>query len=356
MSSSLTTHQEEDEAFAQATYLRSIGTFANVLNAALMLNLFDIVNEATGPNSLHVSAVEVASKLLTKNPDAPSYIDRMLRLLACYNLLTCELHRREDGSIERLYGLTPVGKWFARREDGKSLAALKPQKEIEMVWLQLNDLVMEGGDLFEKVHRMPIYEFLSKNPRNDESFNKAMASLSKITTSKVLDTYKGFEDLASLVDVGGGIGATLSMIISKYPTIKGINFDAPYVVEKAPACPGITHVGGDMFSNIPITADAFMMKNVLHNWNDEQCLKVLRNCNEALPKNGKLIVMGWILPEYPDSSNASKYLSHMDILMIMHGGKQRTENEFKALGKAAGFSDFQVKCFAHYVGIMEFLK
>lgn len=99
---------------------------------------------------------------------------------------------------------------------------------------------MEGGDLFEKVHGMPIYEFLSKNPRNDESFNKAMASLSKITMSKVLDTYKGFEDLASLVDVGGGIGATLSMIISKYPTIKAINFDAPHVVEKAPAYPGTT--------------------------------------------------------------------------------------------------------------------
>ncbi|XP_044462570.1 caffeic acid 3-O-methyltransferase-like [Mangifera indica] len=356
MNSSLTTHQEEDEAIAQATYLRSIGTFANVLNAALKLNLFDIVGEATGPNSLHVSAVEVASKLLTKNLDAPSYIDRMLRLLTCYNLLTCELHRHEDGSIERLYGLTPVGKCFAIWDDGKSLGALKPEKEFEMIWLQLNDLVMEGGYLFEKVHGMPIYEFLSKNPRIDESFNKAMASLSKITMSKVLDTYKGFEDLASLVDVGGGIGATLSMIISKYPTIKGINFDAPHVVEKAPTYPGIKHLGGDMFSNIPVTADAFMIKNVLHNWNDEQCLKLLRNCYEALPKNGKLIVMDCILPEYLDSSNASKYISHMDIIMIMHGGRERTENEFKALGKAAGFSDFQVKCFAYYVGIMEFLK
>jgi hypothetical protein len=104
--------------------------------------------------------------------------------------------------------------------------------------LHLKDAVLEEGNLFEKVHGISIYQYLKADPTLNKLFNKAMADLSEITMKKVLETYKGFEGVSVLVDVAGGIGATLNMIISKYPSIKGINFDLPHVIQHAPSYPG----------------------------------------------------------------------------------------------------------------------
>ncbi|GAV79031.1 Methyltransf_2 domain-containing protein/Dimerisation domain-containing protein [Cephalotus follicularis] len=345
---------DEDEAFAYAMYLRTSATLVNVLNAALELGLLDIIARA-GPGA-QLSPSEVVSHLPTNNPQATSLVDRMFRLLTCHSLLSCTLKTLEDGSVTRVYGLTLAGRVFTNREDGRTMASFKFQKAMEVVWFDLKDLVLEGGDLFEKVHGLTIYDYMSQNPDMSSNFNKAMGDLSKITMTKVLDAYKGFEGLTSLVDVGGGVGTTLKIILSKYPSIQGINLDEPHVILNAPPFPGITHVGGDMFKSVP-NGNAIIMKNILHNWGDEDCIKILRNCYDALPKNGKVIVLSWILTEEPESSIASKYVSHMDIIMCMHpGGRQRTESEFRALSKAAGFSHFQVDCYAYHVGIMELHK
>ncbi|PPD66655.1 hypothetical protein GOBAR_DD36468 [Gossypium barbadense] len=111
-----------------------------------------------------------------------------------------------------------------------------------------------------------------------------MTNLWKIIVKKILEKYHGFQD------VGGGYGVTLNMIISKYPSIKGINYELPHVVQEAPSFPGIEHVGGDMFSTVP-KADTIMMKEVLHNWDDEHCLKLLKNCYEALEEKGKHLLI-----------------------------------------------------------------
>ncbi|KAF3945660.1 hypothetical protein CMV_027985, partial [Castanea mollissima] len=119
----------------------------------------------------------------------------------------------------------------------------------------------------------------------------------------------------------------------------------------------VEHVGGDMYVSVP-KGDVIMIKGTCHNWNDEQCIKLLKNCNKAVPKDGKVIIMDFILPEEPEASNASKYVSMLDNAMfIQPGGKERTEKEFEALSKAAGFSGFQVICRAFTVmGVMELYK
>jgi hypothetical protein len=104
--------------------------------------------------------------------------------------------------------------------------------------LHLKDAVLEEGNLFEKLHGISIFQYLKADPTLNKLFNKAMADLSEITMKKVLETYKGFEGVSVLVDVAGGTGATLNKIISKYPSIKGINFDLPYVIQHAPSYPG----------------------------------------------------------------------------------------------------------------------
>ncbi|XP_039163957.1 caffeic acid 3-O-methyltransferase 1-like [Eucalyptus grandis] len=174
---------------------------------------------------------------------------------------------------------------------------------------------------------------------------------------KILEIYQGFEGLTTLVDVAGGTGKCLNMIISKYPSIKGINFDLPHVIESAPSYSGIQHVGGSMFSTIP-KADAIMIKDTLHNWTDENCIKILKNCYEALSSKGKAIVIGVVLPEDPETSAASLYASTLDNTMLMQpGGQERTEREFRALSKAAGFSELKVACVASNLWtVMELYK
>nr|KJB52490.1 hypothetical protein B456_008G264700 [Gossypium raimondii] len=121
------------------------------------------------------------------------------------------------------------------------------------------------------------------------------------------------------------------MIVSKYPTIKGINFDLPHVIENAPTCPGVEHVGGDMFASVP-KGDTIFMKVSQRNI-DNHCSKFLKKCYEAVPDNGKMIVADSILPDYPDPSLATKVVGFFDCTLwaTNHGRKERTEKEFEAL-------------------------
>jgi hypothetical protein len=126
----------------------------------------------------------------------------------------------------------------------------------------MEDAIIEGGDQCKKVNGKSSFQFMNIDPTFNKIFNKAMAGISSLTMRKILETYEGFEGLASLVDVGGGIGRTLNRIISNYPSGEGINYDLPRVVQSAPSYPdthcfpfqdrkneSIQHVGGDMFSS-----------------------------------------------------------------------------------------------------------
>ncbi|KAA8538619.1 hypothetical protein F0562_028187 [Nyssa sinensis] len=328
-----------------------------VLNAAIELHLFDIIARA-GPHT-QISAADFASKLPTQNPDAPAMLDRILRLLASHSLLSCSLHTLEDGTVERRYGLLPAGKFFAQNQDGPSLASvvsLANHRAPAEVRSNLKDAILEGGNQFKKVHGMSIFEYMNIDQTLNNVFNKAMSDISSLVMKKILEAYKGFEGLESLVDVGGGIGMSLNMIISMYPSIKGINFDLPHVIQTAPSYPGIVHVGGDMLVSIP-KGDAIMIKNACHNWSDDHCVKILNNCCEALPDNGKTIVVDIVMPMAPESSNAAKYGTQLDNLMLLEpGGKERTQRDFEALCKASKFSSFQIVCCAYAFSVIEFYK
>jgi caffeic acid 3-O-methyltransferase len=107
---------------------------------------------------------------------------------------------------------------------------------------QLKDAVLEGGVPFDRVHGMHGYEYASRNPRFSQVFNTAMFNHTTLLVTKMLESYDGFKNFKQIVDVGGGIGVALSLIISKYPHIKGINFDMPHVIQHAPPYPGMLSV------------------------------------------------------------------------------------------------------------------
>ncbi|KAL5738838.1 hypothetical protein ACOSP7_031599 [Xanthoceras sorbifolium] len=364
MDSTQVSDNEEAANYLFAMQLASGSVLPMVLKSAIELDLLEIIAKA-GPGAF-MSPKEIASQLPTNNPDAPLMLDRILRLLASYSILTCSLRQNslpgegDDGKVERLYGLAPVCKYFTKNEDGVSLSALALLREDRVCidnWYYLKDAVLEGGNAFEKAQGMSAFEYLGTNPRLNKIFNNAMSSHSSIAMKKVVETYKGFDGLKSIVDVGGGTGAALSIIISKYPSIKGINFDLPHVIKDAPSYPGVVHVEGDMFVSVP-KGDAIFLKWICHDWSDEHCLKLLKNCYEALPDNGKMIVFEWIVPVSPDQSLESKVVFHFDCAMMCHFqlGKERTEDEFKTLSKEAGFQGFKVLCCAPAIYIMEFLK
>uniref|UniRef100_A0A2P2NZ83 caffeate O-methyltransferase n=1 Tax=Rhizophora mucronata TaxID=61149 RepID=A0A2P2NZ83_RHIMU len=348
----------DEEANLFAMQLTCASVLPMVLKTAIELDLLEIIAKA-GPGA-YLSPSDIASQLPTKNQDAAVLLDRILRLLASYSILTCSLKTHPDGKVERLYGLAPVCKFLTKNEDGVSLAALSLMNQDKVLmesWYYMKDAVLEGGIPFNKAHGMTSFDYHGKDLRFNKVFNKGMSDHSTVTMKKILETYHGFEGLTSVVDVGGGTGAVLGMIVSKYPTLKGINFDLPHVIKDAPSYPDVEHVGGDMFVSVP-KGDAIFMKWICHDWSDEHCLKFLKNCYDALPANGKVIVAEYILPEAPDSSLATKCVIHVDLIMLAHnpGGKERTLKEFEALAKKAGFQGFRVVCSAFSTQVMEFLK
>ncbi|KAI8529366.1 hypothetical protein RHMOL_Rhmol12G0220000 [Rhododendron molle] len=345
----VTVSKEEEENCLYAMQLASSSVLPMVLKAAAELKVFDIIAKA-GPGA-QLSPSEIVSRLPDSwNPGAPEMLDRMLRLLASYSILVCsELSSDQPPPAalvgqRRLYGLAPVAKYFVSDQDGVSLGPflfLLQDKVFMDSWYELKGAVTEGGIPFDKVHGMHAFEYPGKDPRFNEVFNKAMINHTTIVLSKILQSsYEGFEQVQKLVDVGGGLGVTLNLITSKYPHIEGVE-----------------HVGGDMFESVP-KGDAIFMKWILHDWSDDQCLKLLKNCHKALPDNGKIIVVEGILPVIPDSSAATKGIFQLDLVMMTQnpGGKERTKQDFEALATGAGFSGIRLECFVCNFWVMEFYK
>ncbi|XP_021620055.1 caffeic acid 3-O-methyltransferase 1 isoform X2 [Manihot esculenta] len=342
---------EEDGLFAMQ--LAKISILPMVLKTTMELDLLEIMAEkGEGAQS---SASELASRLPTKNPDAPSIVDKMLRLLASYSILTCSTVTDEQGHVQNLYGLAPVCKFLTRDRDESSLAPytlMSLSRPFIAAWDHLKEAVLEGVSPFEKENGMGLFEFVG---RNKTLFNEAMYHNTMMVMTKLLEKYKGFEGLHQLLDVGGGLGANLRLIVSKYPQIQGINFDLPHVVQDAPPCP--EHVGGDMFVNIP-KGEVIFLKWILHDWDDDRCTKILKNCYDALPETGKVIVVEAVIPEFVETDVRSRNVFKLDMTMInaTSGGKERTEKELESLARRAGFAAIKLICSAYCFSIFEFYK
>ncbi|CAN6915344.1 unnamed protein product [Brassica oleracea] len=341
----------DEEASLYAMQFGSASVLPMVLKAAIELDLLEIMAKNDGFSGAQMSPSKLASHLPTNNPDAHVMLDRILRLLASHSILTCSVRKLPDGGVERLYGLDTVCKYLTNNDDGVSLAT-------HCLLNQDKDAVLEGGIPFDKGYGMSTFVYHWKDQRFANVFSNGMSTHSTIVMKKILEAYNGLEGLSSVVDVGGGIGASLHMIVvSKYPNIKGTNFDLPHVIENAAQFSGIEHVKGDMFVSVP-KVDAIFLKWVCHDWSDEHCLKLLKNCYEVLPDDGKVIIVECLVPVAPDSSLLTKQVVHLDCIMMAHtsGGRERAEEEFESLARRVGFKGFQVICNVFGTYIMEFYK
>ncbi|GAU51098.1 hypothetical protein TSUD_411790 [Trifolium subterraneum] len=349
--------EDEEESFSYAIQLAISIALPMALQSAIELGVFEVLQNAG--EGARLSADEIVSRLSKiNNPEASKMLDRILALLASHSVLKCFI---ATNSFQRHYSMTLVAKYFAPNSDGVSLGpliALNNDKIVLSSWSQLKDAIQEGGTPFNRFHGSHFFDLPSLDSRFNQVLNQAMDNHTTIVMKKVLlECYKSFKDIKSLVDVGGGLGININMITSKYTHIRGINFDLPHVIQHALYSPGVEHIGGDMFESVP-NGDAIFMKWILHDWSDESCLKLLKNCYDAIPDDGKVIVLEALLPIMPKNEVAWKSISQMDILMMTHcrEGRERTEQEFMDLATKAGFRGIKYECCIYNFWLMEFFK
>ncbi|CAA7013412.1 unnamed protein product [Microthlaspi erraticum] len=340
-------------------------TFPMVLKAALELGVIDTI--ASLDDGMWLSASEIVSRLPTKptNPDAPALLDRMMHLLASHSILKGRVVETGENDLtrktERVYAAEPVCKFFLKDSDGSgsllSLFMLCQNHVVFKALSHLKDVVLEGRDAFASANGMRVFDYIGSDEEFAEMFNRGMTESSTMVMNKVLEVYKGFENVKTLVDVGGGVGTVLGLVTSKYPHIQGINFDLPHVLAHAPPYPGVQHVAGDMLVEIP-KGDAIFMKWMLHAWDDENCVKILKNCWRSLEEKGKVIVVDVVMPIEPKIDDFSTNIGltmDMFILSQRSGGRERTLSEFEALGLASGFR-CEFVCRSYSFSLIEFHK
>ncbi|KAL5546007.1 hypothetical protein UlMin_005694 [Ulmus minor] len=347
--------ENRNQARVKILELASMISVPMSLNAVIRLNVPDAIWQ--GGSNTPVTAAQILTRVLPSGGDADN-LQRVLRMLTSYDVFA--EHIDSDGS-DRKYSLTDVGKTLVTDPNGSSCAPYvlqHHQDEVVRAWAFVSEAVVDPtSEPFVKLNGEPAYDYYGKRPEMVELMQKAMTGLSVPFMKAILDGYDGFKGVDRLVDVGGSAGDSLRMILHKYPNIReGINFDLPEVVARAPHIPGVTHVGGDMYKWIP-AADTIFMKWIL-TWTDDECKKIMENCNKALPEGGKLIACEPALPKESDASHRTRALLEGDIfLMTVYRAKAkyRTEEEFRKLGLSTGFPNFRA-VYIDFFTVLEFIK
>ncbi|OAE21660.1 hypothetical protein AXG93_4170s1010 [Marchantia polymorpha subsp. ruderalis] len=352
----------DDEAgMLQALQMSVMVTLPFTLKAAINLGVPKILVDA-GPGA-ELTAEEIATSIAkVSNCCAdPKNLDRILRILASHNVVTENVSKDANDSAQRSYGPTSTLKYFTDNEDGVSLAPLLLVTSEPVLLASYQNLHLPVMDVNVEPHGldhgMNFFEYVATDAKLEKLFNKAMNDHSNIKMSALLKNYRGFENLTSLVDVGGGLGSTLAIILSKYPNLRGINFDQPQVVANGLQVPNLEHVGGDFFASVP-EADAVFMKWILHDWDDERCVKILKNVWRALPPHGKVINLDALMSDNSDPSPATKISLYIDMIMMAcsPSGKERTLSQFKKLAADAGFKRVELVAKTSHMSLLEFYK
>ena len=299
---------------------------AQAIYAAARLGLADIL--ADGPHS----AEDIAS---TAKADAPS-VRRLLRALATLEIF----HQEDDGRFSQ----TPRSETLRSGTQVFTWAIMLGSPFVWRPWGQLYDGVVTGRCAFDEVFAMPFDEYMAVHPDEAEAYNAAMNTNASMALSPVVAAYD-FSKFETIVDVGGGRGALLAGILEVNPGARGVLFDLPGVVAD-PEKLQVTRLGarcavegGNFFEYVP-AGDALVLKSIIHGLSDEQAVRILYNCHEALNPGGRLILVETVLQPIQEP-NPQKAL--MDLMMFtLTTGHERTAEQFEVLLREARFELLQI--------------
>lgn len=303
-------------------------TTSQLIYVAAKLGIADCLQD--GPKRAEQVAAEVGAQ--------PQFLYRLMRALAAMGVFT-----ETEGHA---FGLTRLGA-LLRTTAPQSLRgwAIVHGEELWRAWEGLLHTVRTGQPGFERAYGVDWWDHLGRHPETAAAFNQQMTTFFEERNAAVAEAYD-FASCRTIVDVAGGQGGLLAAILNAYPSVRGVLFDLPAVVEGAQPLleqAGVRDrceiVGGDMFAGVPSGGDAYLLATILHDWDDEQAVAVLRNCRRAMPEQGRLLLVEVIMP----SDNTPSPTKVMDIgMMVLMHGKERTEAEYRDLCQAAGFALTQV--------------
>lgn len=263
---------------------------------------------------------------------------RLLRALASVGLFAED----PDGRFR----LTPLAELLRGDVPGSQRAlALMQGEEHYLAWGRLLHSIRSGECAFEHLHAQGLFDYLAEHPSKAAIFDGAMTSVHGRETTAMLAAYD-FSGFGTFVDVGGGNGTTLAAVLAAHPSLRGVLFDLPHVAERARgqlASAGVAEraqvVGGSFFEEVPPGGDAYHLRHIIHDWDDQRSLTILRACRKAMshestPKAAKLLIVECVIPP-GNGPFAGKFLDLN--MMVNPGGQERTEAEYRMLLSEAGF-------------------
>jgi hypothetical protein len=292
---------------------------ARALAVATELGLSDLLAE--GP--LHVD--ELASRTKTN----ASALFRLLRALESRGIFT--------QASPRVFVNTATSESLRKGVSGSQWASVlhslsKGNGPFE-AWDELAYAVRTGEPSLDKIYGHDFWELLRRNPQANEAMNEAMRSMSGAMTPAVTAAYK-WSQFPVIADIGGGIGTQLVSILDASPSSKGILFDKPHLRKESLSHDRMETISGDFFESVPAGVDAYLLRFILHDWADAEAAAILGSLHRGMKPNARLIVVENVIPEGP-SFHFGKWTDLQMLVCI--GGRERTEQEYRALLNAAGF-------------------
>ncbi|RDX76814.1 putative O-methyltransferase 3, partial [Mucuna pruriens] len=311
------------------------------LKCAIDLCIPDIIHKYGQPIPL--------SRLIASLPIHPSktcFVYRLMQILTHSGFFSkCNVTENE---LEVSYELTDASRLLLKDH---------PMSMTSLLQLALDPILMnpchqfstwftnEDPTPFHTQNGMTFWDYARREPKLNHLFNDAMTNDTRLISSVVIEKCKGvFKGLESLVDVGGGTGTMVKTIAKSFPQLKCIVFDLPHVIDGMQGTENIKYVVGDMFEAIP-SADSIMLKCILHNWNDEECLKILKKCKEAIAykDKGKVIIIDVVIGNEKGDSELDETKLFYDMeMMVLVTGKERSEKDWVKLIFSAGFNSYKI--------------
>ena len=268
---------------------------------------------------------------------APS-LYRLLRALASAGMLQTQ---------ESRFGLTPLSELLVTDAPGSMrwLVVSELGQEHYPAWGNLMHSIKTGESAFDNHFGMDVWKYFQQNPEDAAVFNDSMSGMTAVVNEKITSLYD-FSRFNKIVDVGGGHGALITAILKANPQAFGVLFDSEQVISGARPkldAAGIADrcaaIAGNFFQSVPAGGDVYMMKWIIHDWDDEKATKILKNIRSQIPQTGRVIIVDCVVPE-GDDPDFSKFFDLN--MMVMTGGKERTAKEFDELLSGAGFRFLRV--------------
>jgi hypothetical protein len=265
---------------------------------------------------------------------APEPLYRLLRALASMGIFA--------EAAEGTFALTPLACLLQGEAQGslRSTALLYGDDVLWAAYGRMVHSVRTGAPAFEQCHGEPLYAYLASHPATASLFHEAMSGFSEREIAAILAAYD-FSGFATIVDVGGGQGALLAALLRRHRHLRGIILDrqdaaegARRLLDEAGVAERSSFIEGDFFRAVPADGDLYLLKSVIHNWDDAAAASILQNCRQAMPADARLVIMERIIPPANMPSEAKLFDINM---LITVGGQERTERQYRELLQATGF-------------------